>query len=87
MVRPDGELTDMGIGEYSRENGSRGTTRVPSYLTIFVLIVGPTCGERDIVVTTSVRCMCDVRCASVRICSGHNLYIYACSIIWHRCCP
>ena len=43
-------------------------------VTFYDFIVEPTYGERDIVVTTSVRCMC-VR-ASVRICPGINLYIY-----------
>ena len=44
------------------------------------IFVKPTCGERDIVVTISVRCMC-VHCACVRpsfrICPGYNFYIYA----------
>ena len=49
--------------------------------------VEPACGERDIVVTTSVQCMCVH--ASVRICPGHNLYIYAwiSNIIWHSSSP
>ena len=38
-----------------------------------IIIVEPACDERDIVVTTSVRCMC-VR-PSVGIGPGHNLYI------------
>ena len=41
-----------------------------------VVFVKPACSERDIVITTSVRCMCVV---CVRICPGHKS--------WHSCSP
>ena len=48
------------------------------------IFVEPACGERDIVITTSVCCMCvlcvcmrEVSCSSFQICPGRNLYIYA----------
>ena len=48
-----------------------------------MVFVEPACGEGDIVVTFYVQCMCVVPacivcvCASIWICPGHNLYIYA----------
>ena len=40
--------------------------------------VNPACGECDIVVITSVRCMCLRLCMRVCIvCLGHNFYIYS----------
>ena len=56
-----------------------------------IIFVGTACSEQNIVVTTSVLCMClrcALVCASVRICPGHNLHI--CSdikIMWHSCFP
>ena len=43
-------------------------------VTFYEFIVKPAYGERDIVVTISVRCMCVH--PSVRICSGIYFYIY-----------
>ena len=40
---------------------------------LFFFFVEHACGDRDIVFTTSVQCMCIV-CASVGICPGHNFY-------------
>ena len=41
--------------------------------------VKPACSERDIAVTILLKCMCVLVCmrVSVRICLGHNSYIYA----------
>ena len=54
------------------------------FATVSSFFVQPVCVEHDIVVTSSVRCLCFVRacvhCACVRapvqICPDHNLYIY-----------
>ena len=45
-------------------------------MIMILLFVKPACGEQDIVVTTTVHCMCVVH-ASVWICPGHYLYICA----------
>ena len=44
-----------------------GYKLIPKQTHVFVK---PTCGEQDIVVTTTVQCMCV--CPSVQICENHN---------------
>ena len=55
------------------------------------LLVKPACGERDIVVTTSVWCVCR---ACIGACIHQDLYgpllEHLCmdfTVIWHSCCP
>ena len=55
------------------------------FVTFFFIFVKPACDEQDIVVTTSVQCVCvcvvrsfcSVHCASFWICPGHNSFIHA----------
>ena len=57
-----------------------GRVKLKSIISIEYDLLFVKSGERDIVVTTSVRCMCIVHacvCPSIQNCLCHNLYIYA----------